>query len=384
MYSLVDLFAGVGGISLGFKMAGIEPVLSVENDESCIESIQHNFPNKILIGKDIRNVTSAEISQLMGEREIDVLAGGPPCQGFSLIGLRDPNDERSRLVFEFLRIAKELRPKILMIENVPGMLSAQKGEFIKELVNVIEECGYKVRKPIQILNAANFGVPQNRQRVFILAARDDLDVLPEYPKPTHKNIRSKKESDWDLPYSPTIEEAIFDLVDIDQYESLVEDDTIEYSKKPHSQYSRMMRGESENTPYSLLPKNDWDPDFCTGCRRTVHGEVLTKRFSETKQGDIVPVSRLYKLKTDDIANTLRAGTPRERGAYSAPRPVHPVFNRVISVREGARIQSFPDWHRFHKTKWHGFRQVGNAVPPLLSYALAKEIKKTLDLINNKS
>lgn len=378
MYVAIDLFAGVGGISLGLEMAGILPILGVENDESCVEALKHNFPEKIIINEDIRKVKSEDIRKLIKNKDIDLLAGGPPCQGFSLIGLRDPNDERSRLVFEFLRIAKELKPKFLLIENVPGMLSAQKGDFMKELIKIINEIGYNVRTPIKILNSANFGVPQNRKRVFILAGRKDLNCIPNYPLPTHKNIREKKEHDWDLPFSPTVDEAIGDLIDIDSYDHLIESDKTEYTQKPKSDFAKIMRNMVKSSPFSNLYKNDWNPKICTGCRRTVHGEILKKRFAETKQGDVVPISRLYKLKSNDVANTLRAGTPRERGAYSAPRPVHPTYHRVISVREGARIQSFPDWHRFHKTKWHGFRQVGNAVPPLLAFAIAKEIKKSLD------
>lgn len=383
MFTAVDLFAGVGGISLGLQMAGIDPAVGVEFDESCIEALHHNFPEKTVIGKDIRLVSSDEIKKSLKGKELDLLAGGPPCQGFSLIGLRDPNDERSRLVFEFIRIARELQPKFLMMENVPGMLSAQKGDFITEVVKLIEEAGYKVRLPIKVLNAAEYGVPQNRKRVFILAARKDLNVLPNYPVATHLNLRDLKEDDFTtLPKTPSVGEAIFDLVDIDKHESLIEDDEIFYEKEAHTEYSKMMRGELPDSPYANLYKNNWNPKICTGCRRTVHGEVLTKRFIETKQGQTAPVSRLYKLIENDVANTLRAGTPRERGAYSAPRPIHPILPRVISVREGARLQSFPDWHRFHKTKWHGFRQVGNAVPPLLAYAVGKEIKKCLDQLEN--
>lgn len=383
MFTAVDLFAGVGGISLGLQMAGIDPAIGIEFDESCIEALHHNFPEKTVIGKDIRLVSSDEIKESLKGKDLDLLAGGPPCQGFSLIGLRDPNDERSRLVFEFIRVARDLQPKFLMMENVPGMLSAQKGDFVKEVVKLIEEAGYNVRLPLKVLNAAEYGVPQNRKRVFILASRKDLNILPNYPAPTHLNLRDLKEDAFaTLPKTPSVGEAIFDLIDIDKYESLVEEDEIFYEKDANTDYSKMMRGELSNSPYANLYKNSWNPKICTGCRRTVHGEVLTKRFIETKQGQTAPVSRLYKLIENDVANTLRAGTPRERGAYSAPRPIHPILPRVISVREGARLQSFPDWHRFHKTKWHGFRQVGNAVPPLLAYAVGKEIKKCLDELEN--
>ena len=383
MYNAVDLFAGVGGISLGLKMAGINPNIAVEMDNSCHEALTFNFPEKQVIHDDIKNVTSEQIKQLLGDNELDLLAGGPPCQGFSLIGLRDPKDERSRLVFEFIRLAKELKPKFIMMENVPGMLSSQKGEFIKEVLNIFDEAGYMTRQPIQVLSAADFGVPQDRKRAFVLGVRKDIGILPEYPKPTHLNPRliekaKKKGLELpDLPLSPSVMDAIGDLPNIDKYEHLVEDDVVSYENKPHTDYAKIMRDQIPSV-FSVLPKNNWEENECTGCRRTVHGEVLTQRFIETKQGDTVPISRLYKLKENCVANTLRAGTPRERGAYSAPRPVHPLLPRVISVREGARLQSFPDWHRFHKTKWHGFRQVGNAVPPLLARAVALEIKKVLD------
>ncbi len=383
MYNAVDLFAGVGGISLGLKMAGISPNIAVEMDNSCQEALAFNFPEKHVIHDDIRNVTSDQIKELLGDKELDLLAGGPPCQGFSLIGLRDPNDERSRLVFEFIRMAKDLKPKFIMMENVPGMLSSMKGDFIKEVVKIFDEAGYMIRQPIQILTAADFGVPQNRKRAFVLGVRKDIGILPEYPTPTHLNPRliakaKKKGLELpDLPPTPTVMDAIADLPNIDKYEHLVEVDVVAYEQQPKTDYAKVMRGVIPSF-YSELPRNGWENNDCTGCRRTVHGEVLTERFTVAKQGDTVPVSRLYKLIENCVANTLRAGTPRERGAYSAPRPIHPHLPRVISVREGARLQSFPDWHRFHKTKWHGFRQVGNAVPPLLARAVALEIKKVLD------
>ena len=386
MYNAVDLFAGVGGLSLGLKMAGITSEVAVEFDDTCADALLFNFPNTQVIHEDIKAVSASQIQDMLGEgTELDILAGGPPCQGFSLIGLRDPNDERSRLVFEFIRLAQELKPKFIMLENVPGILSSQKGAFIEEVVQLFKKAGYLIRLPIQVLSAANFGVPQDRRRAFILGVREDIGVLPDYPEATHLNPRDVKKAKLkgladsfpNLPTSPNVMEAIEDLPNIDIYPHLVESDEVEYCKPPVSGYAKMMRGVSQSA-YSGLPKNNWDGTICSGSRRTVHGEVLTKRFIEAKQGDTVPVSRLFKLREDCVANTLRAGTPRERGAYSAPRPVHPHLPRVVSVREGARLQSFPDWHRFHKTKWHGFRQVGNAVPPLLARAVALEIKKTLD------
>lgn len=386
-FTSIDLFAGVGGITLGFEQAGFSSKVAVENDPHCVEALKVNFPKLKVISGDIRDISGNEILKKagLGVGEVDVVVGGPPCQGFSLIGLRDRNDPRSGLIFEFHRIVSEIQPKIFIMENVPGMLSASGGTFVEKLVELLEKDGYRIVKPIRILNAADYGVPQARRRVFIMGVRKDLDLNLAYPEITHVSPRPQPKASGtlafdaalNLPTTPTVADAIADLPDVDAYEHLVESDETKYTMPPHSQYARIMRGYEPDPASMTKPPAGWPSEVCTGCRRTVHGEVLTKRFKETKNGETVPVSRLYKLSWDDVANTLRAGTPRERGAYSSPRPVHPSFPRVLTVREGARIQSFPDWHRFHITKWHGFRQVGNAVPPLLARAVALSVRKAL-------
>jgi len=377
----IDLFAGAGGLALGFKQAGFQTRLFSDNDESCIEALDQNFPDVPIIDEDIRQVSGKDILDKSGLAfgELDVLLAGPPCQGFSLIGLRDRNDERSGLIYEFRRIVKEIKPKTIVMENVPGILSAEKGAFINELVRLLKIDGYRILSPLQILTASHFGVPQERKRVFLLGVRKDLKGDLSYPKRTHYSPREQS-GQFDPEYlfpglkrCPSVWDAIHDLPVIDDYEHLVEDDTTPYTTDPQSAYARVMRGMTRDKQSKSHAPKKWDKLICTGCKRTVHGPVLTERCKNTPQGQTLPVSRLYKLKWDDVANTLRAGTPRERGAYSSPRPIHPEQPRVVSVREGARLQSFPDWHRFHPTKWHGFRQVGNAVPPLLARAVAKEI-----------
>lgn len=288
--------------------------------------------------------------------------------------MRREDDPRSDLIFEFRRFVKELQPKYFVFENVPGILSAAKGQFYRELISLFKKDGYNITEPVQILNAANFGTPQARNRVFILGTRKDLPYQLQYPQPTFRSPRDRKNF-LHLPLTPSVWDAIHDLPEIDRFDHLVEGHEVRYSKKARSEYAKMMRGIHPNFPVFGPPPETWDKRMCTNCRRTVHGDVLIQRFLETPQGATAPVSRLYKLKWDDVANTLRAGTPRERGAYSSPRPIHPEQPRVISVREGARLQGFPDWFAFHPTKWHGFRQVGNSVSPLVAYRLGQEILK---------
>jgi DNA (cytosine-5)-methyltransferase 1 len=270
-----------------------------------------------------------------------------------------------------------------MMENVPGMLSTNKGAFVKKLLEEFDKVGYNIQLPVKVLNADDFGVPQRRSRVIIIGVRKDLNITINYPTPTHISPRAKvaKEPDLftlDLPKTPTIRDAIEDLPQIDRYKSLIEYDFLEYDKAPKSIYAKIMRGELHD-PDDLSTKVDWDKNIATGLKRTIHGPVLTKRCRETPPGENLPVSRLFKLDWNGIANTLRAGTPRERGAYSSPRPIHPSQPRVICVREGARIQSFPDWIRFHPTKWNGFRQIGNSVSPLVGRVIARSILNAIKI-----
>lgn len=241
-----------------------------------------------------------------------------------------------------------------------------------EIVNKFVECvnaNYSIVLPIQILNASDFGVPQRRQRVFILGYRRDMPS-PFYPISPYldKNSQSPKPSVWD---------AIGDLPNIDEIEELEDSDTYTGELPPtNSKYAKLLRGDiHDETDYSVA--RSVNGNGLSGCRRTKHNEDTIKRFSTTKPGTVEQESRLYRLSIDGQSPTLRAGTGKDYGSYSAPRPIHPVMPRCISVREGARLHSFPDWFQFHHTKWHGFRQIGNAVPPMLAKAVASSIIKVL-------
>jgi DNA (cytosine-5)-methyltransferase 1 len=278
-------------------------------------------------------------------------------------------------------LVEELKPRTFVMENVPGMATASHTALLSELVDRFKEIGYKVRQPHRILNAANFGVPQNRRRLFLIGSRPDT-FLPEYPTyltipPSNGHAGSLTASlNLDLPLCPTAGDAIGDLPELEEHESLFETDELEYRPHPGSHYARLLRGEIDDPTDYSYPR-EYNRSVLTGCLRARHTRLSKKRFSATSPGKTEAISRFFKISAEGICNTLRAGTATDRGAFSAPRPIHPVFSRCISVREAARLHSYPDWFRFHRTIWHGFRQIGNSVPPLLARAVGISVMTAL-------
>jgi DNA (cytosine-5)-methyltransferase 1 len=227
-----------------------------------------------------------------------------------------------------------------------------------------------VVSPIQVLDAAEFGVPQRRKRVFILGymARATPPVYPASSKPFSKNGDSGRPTVWD---------AIGDLPKIDNYKYLLETDRYQGSLGEPSPYARVLRGEIPD-PDDGIKEATTNGSGLGGCLRTSHSAKTIRRFSKTKQGCSEDVSRFYRLSKKGLAPTLRAGTGPAQGSFMAPRPIHPFQDRCITVREAARLHSFPDYFQFHPTKWHGFRQIGNSVPPPLARAVAKAVRLALE------
>ncbi|WP_414584809.1 DNA cytosine methyltransferase [Scytonema sp. PCC 10023] len=380
----VDLFAGAGGMTLGFEQAGFDVLASIEIDPIHCATHEFNFPFWTILCKSVVDITGAEIRSRssIGDREIDVVFGGPPCQGFSLIGKRVFDDPRNSLVNHFIRLVLELQPKFFILENVKGMTLGKHKEFISVIIQEFEQTGYKVRKDYKVLNAAEYGVPQNRERLFLLGCRQDLE-LPNYPEPMTRLAKSKKAAlNNQLPLSPTVWDAIGDLPEVEDYIELFEKDWVIADFGKPSDYGRQLRGLcSTDNDYSYERKYDYR--MLTSSLRTKHTLDSIKRFESTPGGKTEPVSRFYKLAPEGICNTLRAGTASNRGAFTSARPIHPFTPRCITVREAARLHSYPDWFRFHVTKWHGFRQIGNSVPPLLAKAVASEIIKVLGVCPSK-
>jgi DNA (cytosine-5)-methyltransferase 1 len=365
----VDLFAGAGGMTLGFEQAGFDILASVEIDPIHCAIHKFNFPFWTVICKGVEETTGKEIRNIsqIANQEIDVVFGGPPCQGFSLMGKRSFDDPRNSLVFHFIRLVVELQPKFFVLENVKGITVGKHKEFIAEIINQFTESGYQIDANYQVLNAANYGVPQNRERLFLLGAREDLE-LPKYPeKMIFPNLKS-----------PTVWDALQDLPVIENYPELYQQDWIltEFSKP--SNYAKKLRNLA-TAKNNYAYKRQYDLTLLTSSLRSKHSPESMERFASTPHGKIESISRFHKLDPHGLCNTLRAGTPSNKGAFTSPRPIHPFIPRCITVREAARLHSYPDWFRFHPTKWHGFRQIGNSVPPLLAQAVAEEIIKVLDI-----
>jgi DNA (cytosine-5)-methyltransferase 1 len=379
----VDLFAGAGGMTLGFEQAGFDVLASVEIDPIHCAIHEFNFPFCSVLCKSVEDITGEEIRHRskIGDRNIDVVICGSPCQGFSLIGKRAFNDPRNSLVFHFHRLVLELKPKFFVMENVRGITLGEHKKILKNLISEFQINGYQVEENYQVLNAAHYGVPQSRERLFLLGAREDVE-LPKYPqritqvaKPhnsAHKNCSK-------LPISPTVKNAIGDLPEAEQYSELIKRDWVvaEYGKP--SKYASKLRGiKTLADDYSY--KRKFDSRILTSSLRTKHSLATIQRFTDTIPGEREPISRFHKLHPGGVCNTLRAGTDKSKGSFTSPRPIHPFTPRCITVREAARLHSYPDWFRFHVTKWHGFRQVGNSVPPLLAKAVAAEIIRSLNVV----
>lgn len=372
----IDLFSGVGGLSLGLELAGFFLSSFVEIDETASRYHEYNFPASRGFGGsehgNIRNITGADLlSKIPNGREVALIAGGPPCQGFSFAGKKNPNDPLNDLVLEMARIILEVSPQSFLIENVPGIKAGQIWQLDEALRKLSSM--YSISAPTT-LYAPEFGVPQNRKRVFVIGIRRDLNAEPKLPFPTHALI---KNGQLPLGYerAPTVREAIGDIPDVDRFPSLINGDEISFSARPKSPFQELMRGD-----YLMIERGykvAWEKGKLTNCRRTQHGDDLTSRLSGLLPGTADEISGIKRLHPDEISVTIRAGTTSERGSWSAPRPCHYSFSRVLTTRECARIQSFPDWFRFHPVKWHGNRQVGNAVPPLLARAVGKSILQSL-------
>jgi DNA (cytosine-5)-methyltransferase 1 len=362
----VDLFAGAGGMSLGFQTAGFDVLAAVEYDPVHAAIHEFNFPDCATICRSVADIDGKYIrshSQIE-DLDIDVVFGGAPCQGFSMIGKRALDDPRNHLVNHFVRLVTELRPKFFVFENVKGLTVGEHKQFLHQVIEEFKSRGYKVESEYQVLNAANYGVPQDRQRLFLLGSRRGMP-LPRYPEETHSPEAL-------LPglcsATPTVWDALGDLPEADKFEELLERDWVFAEFGKPSAYAVSLRtGGSGQSGLELL----------TSSLRTVHTRLSQRRFRETPQGAVEPVSRFLKLDPDGICNTIRAGTASDHGAFTSPRPIHPYSPRCITVREAARLHSYPDWFRFHATKWHGFRQIGNSVPPLLAQAVASKIAEEL-------
>lgn len=277
--------------------------------------------------------------------DVDLIIGGPPCQGFSSIGRGRLDDPRRELMKEFFRIVLETEPAFFLMENVVGLISGKNiGELHKHLGSV--EGLYDLEGPT-VLDASDFGAATRRKRVFVLGCRKDCHLSGAVLK--DKEIERSSVAD-----------AIRDLSSLDPDGEEDGFDRWTYRNDLNiSHYAKRLRCGGTET---------------TGHRKTPHKAEVTARFEKLPQGATDPVGRYPRLSWDGLCPTLRAGTGPDKGSYQAVRPIHPTEPRVITVREAARLQGFPDWFRFHPTVWHSFRMIGNSVSPVLAEALLRQLR----------
>lgn len=363
--AVVDLFCGAGGFSLGAHLAKFQTAVAVDIDKKLTSCYEENFPHSNLLHADIGEIGSAEIlrSAKLKRGEIVGVIGGPPCQGFSLIGKRDGRDPRNKLIRHFLRIVRELRPRFFIMENVPGLLLGTAKTILDDALSELN--GFEVVGPV-VIDAMSFGAATRRERVVIVgynkahvAALSESDIRAAQNESKH-----------------SVRDAIADLPEP------ADCDWLPYRKKADSElssYARRARSQPGSHLGSAESRERLARKEVSGVKHTVHTAEVVKRFGRVDPGTTEPISRCPRLEWTEPAPTLRAGTGPDRGSYQSIRPIHPAADRVITVREAARLQGFPDWFQFDDTKWHSFRMIGNSVSPPMSEALLRLMSERLEL-----
>lgn len=319
--TVISTFAGCGGSSLGYQMAGFYELLAVEWDQNAVDTFRLNFPDIPVYHGDIAKLTGAECMKLSGidKGMLDVLDGSPPCQGFSTAGKRKFNDPRNSLFKEYARLLLELQPKIFVMENVTGMVKGCMKQAYLQIIKTLRECGYKAKG--EVMNAMYYGVPQSRERVIIIGVREDIGIEPSHPKPQGKPIIMKQ--------------VIGDLLK-DQDEAI-----------NHVWIDESVNGKNTKT-WKLADRCKEGRKYAGHQKRLIWDKVCPTLCKPSSDGmNIMP--------------------------YLRNSHCHPLQTRTLSIRELARLSSYPDTFMFTKNL-EGANRIGNSVPPLLMKAIAEHIK----------
>jgi len=385
----VSLFSGAGGFCDGVRLAGWDIVCAVESDAQACLTHAANFSDVALYKGDIVHFLEDEqpgVPNLrdLADRKIDMVYGGPPCQGFSQIGPRNLDDPRNRLYEQFVRVVQLLQPCSFVMENVPNMVAMKNGHFKARIIDAFREAGYS-RAAILPVVASDFGVPQHRRRVFVFGIRDGLPFVGDFEEAVKALVEQEKSGSI-----VTVNEALSDLP-----ATISNDDgPLPYPKKPAEHYS----------DFQKLMRLDWDHDLLTSARKrnglaedALHNHH-TKAIKERRKkiiaairpgarGDCLPAElwngtrghKWRRLDPEKPAYTILAQMHRDLSEW-----IHPVHDRWITVREAARLQSFHDGFIFHGSEWQQLKQVGNAVPPLMGRAVARAVSGLLDQMPHKA
>lgn len=372
--TMIDLFCGAGGFSVGCELAGFQSVLGTDWFEPALETWKYNHPNAISILGDIKNITPdllVETLQKAGVKKINLITGGVPCQGFSRANRKhNDEDERNYLFRDYMKIAEAFQPDYLIVENVSGMKTTAGGKFVDEILASMEELGYN--STVKLLNSADYGVPQIRKRIIFVGIKKGRGLAEKfnYPEPQfkEKDIQTGLLDLKDLPQYRTVYDAISDLPPIESNEN-----SNKYISKPLTDYQKIMRGmddkinftKSEELFNHVAPKHP--QDTIDKIKSTIPGMPMYEKFKQR-----------IRLTWERPSPTQLAGGIRPQFQFG-----HPSIARGLTIRERARIQSFPDSYKFLGGTVQERVQTGNAVPPLMIYAVAKEIIKDLNKVYNK-
>lgn len=358
-YNVIDLFCGCGGFSKGFEEAGYKVCFGIDMWKDATITYKHNFPEAVVLNEDITNINGEDILKMANLKadEVDVIIGGPPCQGFSVSGKRMIDDERNKLYKSYVQIVSDLRPKAFVMENVPGLVRLFKGQVAEQVIEDFTNIGYHVQ--MKILSADNYGVPQQRKRVFFVGIRSDLvEKGIEYNYPIPLMGTGTQVPAW------SCKDAIGDL-------DFVPDDRVL----------------GEDLPYEIAPQNEYQRAMREGSNRVLNHSITIHNPRTKEIIGMVPDGGNYKDLPQELWSTRKVNIAWTRMDSGKPcftidtghnHHFHYKENRVPTVRESARIQSFPDSFRFIGIKTSQLKQVGNAVPPLLAKAIAESIAKMLE------
>lgn len=338
-YSAIDLFSGAGGLHLGFENAGVKINLCLDNDALVERTHKRNFPHIPFMNADIREVSYDSLKKYLNDGSVDIVIGGPPCQGFSTIGkrvssnplVRAQHDPRNELVITYAKLINAIKPKFIVMENVKGILTMQKGEYLKTVLSELRKAGYSV--DYKLINMADYGVPQIRERVIILGNRLGLPV--SFPPPDHSNNPQDGLPGW-VPCWSVLE------------------DLVAMKDNPGFNHVALKHTEKNIARYQMIPEGGRLPE------KDLPNELYRKNFGNTYK----------RLNRNRPALTMVPGND----AF----PIHPSLHRSLTVREAARIQTFPDTVIFEGNRRQQGHQVGNAVPPLFSQKLANFIIQQLN------
>lgn len=370
MSKIIDIFAGAGGLSLGGARAGFDLAAAVEIDSRAIETHSKNFPASKHLVLDVASLSGKELLNAADVRQYELagLVGGPPCQGFSCIGKRDVMDTRNTLFSHFFRIVSETKPQFFLAENVTGILRPEYEQIRSAALAQVEK-EYDIHPPFTVC-ATDCGAPTTRTRVFFVGIRkDSVKTLSE-------NFGSMSEQG--IKVSDALSGLPIEIDPLWQSE--------ESGWRPVEDWETDIAMNFQERVIGVIPdgvghlpslERYFEREEISGCMGTRHNSDVAARYGALGAGKRDPISKSVRLNPDGYCPTLRAGTDKTKGSYQAVRPIHPSQARVITPREAARLQGFPDWFVFHSTKWHSFRQIGNSVSPIVAEALLSKIYNSL-------